>query len=1029
MSTAQDIFDAIQNVHDQESFIQNLLVNTMNWDIDPATLDIEDTAYEYTAAELNSPLLDEKCNGRALQLTFQSEIPWGVFLIEFDHEEPFVQARGLTMPLRQLLNALVPKRRRDSNLPAWDRENLLFICTHNYKHFRFAFFNAPSENVKTAPLKIFGWNNGDTAVRTLCERNLPYLEWDNSQDWAEAFDIERVTKDFYLEYADVFKVMENAIGENNDISGDDLRMFTQLLFNRLMFLRFIERKGWLTFGDTPDYLANLYATGGLNGESFYRSRLVPLFFEGLAVEGQQESDVIGKVPFLNGGLFDKSTLDAQVKDIPDDYFKPILDQRGLFYRYNFTISESTPLNIEVAVDPEMLGKVFEELVTGRHESGSYYTPRPVVAFMCREALKGYLNDKTSASAEAIEKLIDDHEVADGLTEGQAEEILWYLDTVKACDPACGSGAYLLGLMQELIAIRRALQSEKLKADPTFLYKLKRDIISRSLYGVDIDPFATNVAKLRLWLSLSVESDNPQPLPNLDFKIETGDSLLGPCGEALGPMFNIELQARAGEIVDMKLQHENAHGDEKARIATELDEKIAYLRDLAGSVRQDKAIVWPADFPEVFCPKDKAETTFKGKLPFMADGKQKTFKVTTYEPGGFDIVLANPPYVRKEKIPARAKPILRQNFYEAITGRSDLYCSFYARATQMLAPGGMHVFICSSSWLDAGYGVALQAFMLRHCQLNAIYDSIYEKQFSTANVNTIVSVFQKARGATNGNCKFVLMRGPFVEAVSNDSLRTEVHVAQNVLWSSNLVDGKYVGDKWGGKYLRAPDTYKRIFGQKDDRFARLSEVATVGGYIHDNNTGQPYPIAKVLWSLRDASAILVSTETPTLREIGVKPRGNSRDYAPILFARTFGTRHLIPVVENGVLGKEFYKVTPRDGYSVTVIAAQLNSTLGILQREILGIKGLGGGAIKFAAADVAQFQILAELPEDAIEAAFRRLAERTVMDIDTELLQEDRRDLDSIIFDYIGLDESDRKQVYDDTLKLVLARKNKARQSG
>jgi hypothetical protein len=229
---------------------------------------------------------------------------------------------------------------------------------------------------------------------------------------------------------------------------------------------------------------------------------------------------------LNGGLFEQSQSDRRITDLPDDVFPGIIGSNGLFYRYNFTVEESTSLDIEVAVDPEMLGKVFEELVTGRHESGSYYTPRSVVSFMCREGLKGHLADFTGISERSIARLVDDHFV-ERLTEGEAQQIIGALDNLKALDPACGSGAYLLGLLQELIAIRRALQSEKLIADPQFLFKLKLHIISNNLYGVDIDPFATEIAKLRLWLSLSVESDRPVPLPNLDFKIETGDSLLGP----------------------------------------------------------------------------------------------------------------------------------------------------------------------------------------------------------------------------------------------------------------------------------------------------------------------------------------------------------------------------------------------------------------------------------------------------------------------------------------------------------------------
>ena len=159
--------------------------------------------------------------------------------------------------------------------------------------------------------------------------------------------------------------------------------------------------------------------------------------------------------------------------------------------------------MEVAVDPEMLGKVFEELVTGRHESGSYYTPRPIVAFMCREALKGYLLDKTACSPDALSHLVDEHDVRQ-ITPIDAGRVVEALEHLKAVDPACGSGAYLLGLLHEMIGLYQVLFREELVEDPRSLYDLKLHIISHNLYGVDIDPLIVNIAMLRLWLSLIVE---------------------------------------------------------------------------------------------------------------------------------------------------------------------------------------------------------------------------------------------------------------------------------------------------------------------------------------------------------------------------------------------------------------------------------------------------------------------------------------------------------------------------------------------
>ena len=190
--------------------------------------------------------------------------------------------------------------------------------------------------------------------------------------------------------------------------------------------------------------------------------------------------------------------------------------------------ESTPFDIEVAVDPEMLGKVFEELVTGRHDSGAYYTPRPVVSFMCREALKGYLEGQdTGLESETIARFVDHHDT-EGIGVAQARRVAEALAEVTVVDPACGSRAYLLGMMQELIELQVRLFN--VTRDAKSLYDLKLEIIQRNLYGVDIDDFAVNIAMLRLWLSLAIDfegDDPPEPLPNLDFMVVCGDSLLGP----------------------------------------------------------------------------------------------------------------------------------------------------------------------------------------------------------------------------------------------------------------------------------------------------------------------------------------------------------------------------------------------------------------------------------------------------------------------------------------------------------------------
>jgi len=253
-----------------------------------------------------------------------------------------------------------------------------------------------------------------------------------------------------------------------------------------MFIAFIQKKGWLKFDGKTDYLSALWQDyqqdNGTEDKNFYRDRLSHLFFEGLNNPQQQDiaginnggylKYLIGRVPYLNGGLFerDEDDKDSQII-VSDECIDTIL--HDLFQRFAFTVTESTPLDVEVAVDPEMLGKVFEELVTNRHGSGSYYTPKPIVSFMCREALKGYLKTQVSGELpDAIDRFVDDH---DPVNLGNPEAILESLRRVRTCDLACGSGAYLLGMLHELLDLRQCLFNAK-KIDTKTTYQRKLEII-------------------------------------------------------------------------------------------------------------------------------------------------------------------------------------------------------------------------------------------------------------------------------------------------------------------------------------------------------------------------------------------------------------------------------------------------------------------------------------------------------------------------------------------------------------------------
>ena len=515
----------------------------------------------------------------------------------------------------------------------------------------------------------------------------------------QAFDVEPVTREFFDEYQRIFKAAEQSIAgfPDNADGPESRRSFVQTLFNRLMFVYFLSRKGWLTFNGEADYLNALwrdYSAQPTSG-NFYTTRLRPLFFSGLNNPDSRDlteglATLIGDVPFLNGGLFEQTELDRRNDiTVPDAAIGQVLN--GLFDRFNFTVMESTPFDIEVAVDPEMLGKVFEELVTGRHDSGAYYTPRPVVSFMCREALKGYLEGPDTGldidldpdlDTEAIARFVERRDPA-GLSVTAARRISEALNRVKVVDPACGSGAYLLGMMQELIELQTTLYNAG--ADPKSLYQLKLEIIQRNLYGVDLDSFAVNIARLRLWLSLAIdyEGETPPPLPNLDFKVVCGDSLLGPnpSPENYGDLSH-DL-ARRLDLGGLKARYMNAtDGKDKQRLKGEIASVEEQVKTALGDAAVPEGVVdYRVRFAEVFA-----------------------------EQRGFHVAIANPPYIQLQKDGGKLANLYKGAGYQTFARSGDIYQLFYERGCQLLTPArGLLAYITSNSWLKAEYGKSTRRY--------------------------------------------------------------------------------------------------------------------------------------------------------------------------------------------------------------------------------------------------------------------------------------------------------------------------------
>lgn len=428
------------------------------------------------------------------------------------------------------------------------KSHLFIFSSPNGEIWHFVYSSSTSQ-VNTRRFSIFKDNRDKLRTASDQLSRLQVTTGDTIQDIISkqefAFDIEEVTQKFFRVFSDKFLDLMDQISKfKPGVNKKDIADITQLILNRIVFLKFIEKKGWLDKDKNYLYkkFQNYYDGDGL----FWQEILCPLFHL-LANQHDYNDAGLGKIPFLNGGLFGNEPRDLSSYSIPNEYFKNLFED--LLNRFNFTIEESSPTSIEVAVDPEMLGRIFEALILTieksenfeedlRRANGAYYTPRIVVFHMCRMAIAKSLSHKTEIDEVKIRSLIDksvddipDEEQlkSGGITKNEAGDLLYEIEKISICDPAVGSGAFLLIALQILTGLRRFLNEflgNKIEGN----YNLKEKIIFNNLVGVDILKQAVHICELRLWLSLVVDhkAENPDevpPLPNLTYKIFHGDSVV------------------------------------------------------------------------------------------------------------------------------------------------------------------------------------------------------------------------------------------------------------------------------------------------------------------------------------------------------------------------------------------------------------------------------------------------------------------------------------------------------------------------
>ncbi|WP_311701937.1 Eco57I restriction-modification methylase domain-containing protein [Riemerella anatipestifer] len=490
------------------------------------------------------------------------------------------------------------------------------------------------------------------------------------------------------------------------------------------------------------------------------------------------------IPFLNGGLFecldkeestdgvkyhldgfsrsDKKFPNGNLKHrafIPNVVFFGDDKNEGLIpllERYNFTVEENVPNEVQVALDPELLGNVFENLLgafnpetqeSARKQSGSFYTPKEIVAYMVDESLIAFLENSLSfgeGQGEAIRQLFEQENLPESLADDHdlCEKIANTLRSVKILDPACGSGAFPMGILNRMVEVLEKLDAKN-KASH---HDLKLHLIEECIYGVDIQTIAAQISKLRFFISLIVEQEamdlsKPEEnygvltLPNLETKFVAGDTLIGMKKKKEGDFVNSlftdpRIDETKHQLMEVRKEHFYAKSAYKKK---ELRDKDAQLRAELSKLLQDN---------NEFAPEDAIQ--FSQWNPYDQNASSPFFDPEWMFglEEGFDIVIGNPPYVQLQKESGRLAKMYQNCEYKTFAKTGDIYSLFYERGWQLLKNRGFLCYITSNKWMRAGYGENTRKFFTDNTNPILLIDFAGQKIFESATVDTNILLFSK-----------------------------------------------------------------------------------------------------------------------------------------------------------------------------------------------------------------------------------------------------------------------------------------------
>lgn len=907
---------------------------------------------------------------------------------------------------------------------------------------------------------------------------------------------------------------------------------------------------------------------------------------GHAPFSKETEKALQMAPYLNGELFEKKRgVDNQGLWIPDEIIGKFFD---FIFQYNFTVEENELYDEELELNPEFLGIIFERLTN--MEQGAVYTPRAEVDLMCRLALVKWLNRVTDIAVDKLYRLFFEETKAE-LSPPEIETLIHKLESVAVCDPAAGSGAFLVGMLQVIDNTLDYLYSHS--NAPEWItdkipspFERKKAIVERSLYGAEVKESAVWISQLRLWLSLFVDIPEKlrysyEPLlPSLKFKVRTGDSIIQKIG---GKTYPVEGQTALPSRIKRKITelkklkrdfYYNRIRNPEVVLHKETDvfssilnhevderiEKIQHLRSPRPKMEVLKGMELESPSQgEIFVETikqleaeierlNKQKRNLKNERPFIWSIE---FAEVFFDRAGFDIVIGNPPYVRQEDIADPAGRLNPKEYKDALmemvridfpeyfarslsqtnkfkrgrkpSGRSDLYTYFYIRSLRLLNEKSVHVFICSNAWLDVDYGAWLQEFFLRKAPLYMVIDNHARRSFVRADINTIITVaaapLKRGEVERNHIVRFVAFKKPFEEAVSaenfiaiqkatkttkTDTFRVFPVAVDELLKEGSdptakkdaLLDkGIYVGNKWDGKYLRAPDIFFTILEKGKGKLVRLGEIAdvrrgiTTGAneffYLEPIGSGSKPGLVRVrngagwegeieeellkpvIKSPREVKTIVIDPSKLKYRIFmchkskeelkGTKALeyiewGKQQGYQERPTCRGRKYWHLLPnenrpaflhfnylinEVAHTFVGKLYASDNFHDISLSPNFAIYLNSSVFFLIQNITGRTNFGGGLLKIQTFELTQMPLLRiknpslKLDEQIeVHSIFTEIGIDPESDIPVSEQEPeplpDRKALDDIVFDALGLTEEERKEVYRAVAQLVWERISKAR---